>query len=321
MTRPSVASSPSTPRAARNLTGAAWMVLSGIGFTVYLIMAKQVSSEVHPLVLAFFRSAIGFVIVAPLLVRQGLSFLKTDKLGLILTRSLFGTLGFILSLIAVSDFFTLPLSQFNALSFSRPLFVTLMAALLLNEAVGRHRLGAVAAGFFGVLVMAVPGVIFFWLPEGAGPPLDLAALLALASAFFFAGAIVLVKSLSATHSPAQLLTWANLLSTLLLMPGLFWFWSPPSPVAWVMILTMSITGLLAQYAYITAMSMGDASFLSPMDYLRLPMAAAADFLLFQLVPGPYVWIGAVIIVTATLYITVREARLKRKIYPNPPSGA
>lgn len=305
----------------RNLTGAVWMIGSGVGFTIYLIMAKQVSAEVHPVVLAFFRAAIGFAITAPLLIRHGPSFLKTDKLPLILTRSMFGTLGFILSLIAVSDFFTLPLAQFNALSFSRPLFVTLLAALLLKEAVGPHRLGAVGVGFFGVLVMAVPGVIFFWLPEGAGPPLDLAALLAIASAFFFAGAIVLVKTLSATHSATQLLTWANLLSTVILLPGLVWFWSPPSPEAWLMIILMSVAGLAAQFAYITAMSMGDASFLSPMDYLRLPMAAAADFLLFQLLPGPYVWIGAGVIVTATLYITLREARQRRKTYPSQAPGA
>ncbi|MEM1149422.1 MAG: DMT family transporter [Pseudomonadota bacterium] len=308
--------SPSTPRAARDLTGAVWMVGSGVGFTIYLIMAKQVSSEVHPVVLAFFRAAIGFLITAPLLVRHGWRFLKTDQLPLILTRSLFGTLGFVLSLIAVSDFFALPLAQFNALSFSRPLFVTLLAALLLNEAVGPHRLGAVGVGFIGVLIMAVPGVVFFWLPEGAGPPLDLAALLALGSAFFFAGAIVLVKSLTATHSASQLLIWANLLSTLILLPGLVWFWTPISPMAWVMILVMSITGLAAQFAYITAMGMGDASFLSPMDYLRLPMAAAADFLLFQLVPGPYVWIGAAVIVTATLYITLREASRRKTPYPS-----
>lgn len=297
------------------------MIGSGIGFTIYLIMAKQASSEIHPVVLAFFRAAIGFAITAPLILRHGPAFLKTEKLGLILTRSMFGTLGFILSLLAVSDFFTLPLSQFNALSFSRPLFVTLLAAVLLNEAVGPHRLGAVGVGFLGVLVMAVPGVVFFWLPEGAGPPLDLAALLALASAFFFAGAIVLVKSLSATHTAAQLLTWANLLSTIILLPGLIWFWSPPSLVGWLMIITMSITGLVAQYAYITAMGMGDASFLSPMDYLRLPMAAAADFLLFKLVPGQYVWIGAAIIVVATIYITLREARMKRNNYPNPSTRA
>ena len=287
------------------------MIASGVGFTIYLVMAKQVSSEVHPIVLAFFRSFFGLLFVSPILVQRGIGFLKTPKFGLVLSRSLFGTMGFALSLIAVSDFFTLPLSQFNALSFSRPLFITLLASVFLGEAVGIHRLGAVAIGFIGVLIMAVPGVVLFWLPQEASPPLDLGSVMAIASALFFAGAITLVKSLSATHTPLQLVVWANLLSSILLLPALLWFWTPPSPMAWLMIVTMSLTGLAAQYCYVMAMSMGDASFLSPMDYLRLPMAALADFLLFQLLPGRYVWIGAAIIVLATLYITWREARLRR----------
>ena len=59
------------------------------------------------------------------------------------------------------------------------------------------------------------------------------------------------------------------------------------------------------------MSVGDVSFLSPMDYLRLPMAAVADWLIFQMLPGPWTWVGTAIIIGATLYITLRERRLRK----------
>jgi len=286
------------------------MLASGIGFTGYVVLAKLISADIHPMVIAFFRAFLGLLIMAPLLLRRGRAFFRTDRLGLILLRSLFGTLGFILSLLAISDFFDLPLSQFNAISFSRSLFVTLLAALLLGEIVGPRRWGAVAVGFLGVLVMVLPYEIFFWLPapETGGVTLDLGTLLALGSAFAFAGAIVLVKSLSATHSPGQLLAWANLLSTVLLLPLAIWYWTTPTLAQWLLIMAMAASGLGAQYCYVRAMSIGDASFLSPMDYLRLPMAAAADWLLFRILPGMFVWIGAAIIVAATLYITIREAR-------------
>lgn len=294
-----------------NLQGALLMVASGVGFTVYLVLAKQMSATVHPVFLAFWRAAIGLLFTAPLILRVGPSIFRTAQLPLIFLRSLFGTFGFILSLIAVSDFFSLPLAQFNALSFSRPLFVTILAALLLGEIVGPRRWGAVMAGFFGVLVMAVPGVVLFWLPQGEGAiSFDLGAALAIASAFAFAGAIVLVKQLSGDHTPAQLLIWANLLSTLLLLGPALWYWSDPGLAGWGLILAMSIAGLGAQFCYITAMSRGDASFLAPMDYLRLPMSALADWLLFRLLPGVYVWVGAAIIVGSTLYIAWREARMR-----------
>ena len=299
-----------------NLQGALLMIVSGIGFTIYLVLAKQMSATVHPVFLAFWRAAIGLVFTLPLIVKVGPALFRTRQLPLIGLRSLFGTLGFIFSLIAVSDFFQLPLAQFNALSFSRPLFVTILAALLLGELVGPRRWGAVIVGFFGVLVMAVPGIVLFWLPQGDTAIIfDLGAGLAIASAFAFAGAIVLVKRLSRAHSPAQLLIWANLLSTILLVGPAIWFWSDPGLAGWGLILAMSLAGLGAQYCYITAMSGGDASFLAPMDYLRLPMAALADWLLFRLLPGVYVWLGAAIIVGATLYIAWREASKR-----TPPRG-
>ncbi len=300
---------------AANLKGALWMVVSGMGFTAYVVLAKLISADIHPMVIAFFRASIGLLIMAPLLVRKGPGFFRTDRLGLILLRSLFGTVGFILSLLAISDFFELPVSQFNAISFSRSLFVTLLAAFLLGEVVGPRRWGAVAVGFLGVLVMVVPYEILFWLdaPKEGGLVVDLGSALALGSAFAFAGAIVLVKSLSSGHTPGQLLAWANLLSTTLLLPLAIWYWTTPNAMQMLLLLAMAVSGLGAQYCYVRAMSIGDASFLSPMDYLRLPMAAAADFLLFRILPGQFVWIGAAVIVSATLYITFRESRRRPTI--------
>jgi drug/metabolite transporter (DMT)-like permease len=75
---------------------------------------------------------------------------------------------------------------------------------------------------------------------------------------------------------------------------------------------MGIVGFGAQFCYIAAMSVGEASFISPVDYLRLPMSSVADFLVFRMVPGVNVWIGAVIIVISTLYIGLRERLRSRQ---------
>jgi len=249
------------------------MVLSGIGFTIYTVLAKELSETVHPVYLAFWRSFFALFISVPVIMRAGLSTMKTKRPGMLLARSLFGTLGFTLAMIAVSDFFTLSLSQFNAISFSRPLFVTVLAALVLREMVGPHRWGAVAVGFVGVLIMVVPGLFMFWAPGiSGGFALDGGTLCAIASAFFLAFAIVLVKTLSAELSPVALLTYANLLSTLMLLPFAFIYWSMPDLQTWGWIIFMALTGFVAQFCYISAVSAGDASFISPLDYLRLPMA-------------------------------------------------
>ena len=293
----------------RNLTGALWLVLSGFAFTIFLILAKQLSSSQSPAVLAFWRSCVGLLVVLPIILQRGWGVVRITRPKLVILRSLVGTVAFLFSMYAISDAFALPLSQFNAISFSRALFVTLLAAWLLGETVGKWRWGALIVGFFGVLVMVVPDLILPWYEsdEGAeGLVIDAGTLFALLSALGFAGAIVMVKSLTATHSPMTLLIWANFLSTLLLAPFLLFQFSAPVGVEWFWLIAMSLVGVLGQYCYITAMSVGDASFLAPVDYLRLPMAALADFLIFKMLPGHPVWIGTGIIISATLFITYRE---------------
>ncbi len=285
------------------------MLASAVAFTLYLTLAKQLGGQLDPGQLAFLRAFIALVVTIPFMMRQGWSVLRTDRPLMIFGRSLAGTLGFLLSLYALSDAFSLPLSQFSAISFSRTLFVVVLAALVLREHVGPRRWIATGVGFIGVLIMV--------RPEGG---IDGGSALALASAASFALAIILVKTLSATHTPLTLLTLANIVSCLILLPLAIWKWQTPTPVQWLLVTGMAVAGVSAQFCYITAMRIGDASFQAPMDYIRLPMTAVADALVFRVLPGLSIWIGAAVIVASTLYIAWREAALGRKRAAKDPSG-
>jgi drug/metabolite transporter (DMT)-like permease len=302
-----------TPGLSGNLKGALLLVLAGVGFTIYLLLNKLMSADVHPVLLAFWRAFFGMVLAIPFVAKSGFQVMKTRRPGMLILRSLFGTLGFTLAIVAVSDLYSVTLAQFNAISFTRPLFVTLLAALILREVVGIYRWSAVLVGFIGVLVMVVPGVFTFWQPGAMdGLDFDLGSGWALLSAFSLAAAIVFVKFLSGELSAMALLLYANFFSTLILAPFLFFYWADFSLQMWGMILAMSFVGFVSQFCYISAMSVGEASFISPIDYLRLPMSAVADFAVFRLVPGLNVWIGAMIIVVSTLYIGLRERRSGKK---------
>ena len=292
-----------------NLRGALLMIVSGIGFTLYLLLNKLLSSDIHPVFLAFWRAFLGMWMAIPFVAVLGFGKMRTKRPGLLLLRSLFGTLGFTLAIVAVSDFFALTLAQFNAISFTRPLFVTLLAALALREFVGPHRWTALIVGFLGVVIMVMPGLFMFWQPGAVSlTGFDLGGMIALISAFTLAAAIVMVKFLSAELPAMVLLLYANMLSSLLLCPFLFVFWSEVGLQDAGLILAMSAFGFVSQFCFIYAMSIGDASFLSPIDYLRLPMSAVADFWVFRLIPGVSVWIGAGIIVVSTFYIGWRERK-------------
>ena len=303
---------PSTGRLSGNALGALFMLFSAVGFTAYTVLSKTLTEEVHPVFLAFWRAFFACFMSVPIIMRVGISKMKTRHPGLLLLRSLFGTLGFTLAIVALSADFNLTFSQFNAISFSRSLFVTVLAAIFLREVVGPHRWGAVIIGFFGVLIMVVPGVFVFWMPvaPSAGFHLDTGTICAILSAFFLAFAIVLVKTLSAELSAVALLTYANVFSSILLLPFAIYYWSMPSLETWGWIVVMAGVGFVAQFCYISAVSIGDASFLSPLDYLRLPMATGADLVIVGMLPGVNVWVGAGIIIASAVYITWRDRKKK-----------
>ena len=197
-----------------------WMIASGVVFTLFLTLSKTFSADYDPGFLAFWRAAVAMLLTLPVIMRQGFSVLKVHQPGLIFLRSIFGTLGFVFSFYAVSDAFGLPLSEFNAISFSRAMFITVLAALLLKERVGVHRWGATLAGFAGVMVMMQPQL-----------GLSIGMILALASAASLAGAITLVKTLSRRHKPVTLLMWANILSAIMLLPLAIWYLREALPQA------------------------------------------------------------------------------------------
>ena len=291
------------------------MIVSAFGFTIHLSLGKYLSGDYDPAMLAFYRSIVSVFWTLPFILRAGPSAFRTRKFGLLFLRSLLGTFGFLLGFYAISEQFGMPLSQFNAISFSRALFVIVLAALLLRETVGPRRWIATAVGFLGVLLMVRPDT-----------GINVASLMALGAAISLAGAIVLVKTLSAFHSPLVLLTYSNVLSTILigafmLTPWGISGWSLPKTFGdGVLIASMALAGLIAQSCYITAMSKGEASFLSSMDYIRLPMTACVDWLIFQEFPGPFVWLGAAIIVASTLFIAIREAQESRVGRSEPPDS-
>jgi drug/metabolite transporter (DMT)-like permease len=297
-----------------NLQGALWMILSGAGYTLHLALAKEITADIHPVFLAFWRSFLAFLFAAPLIWFLHVR-IHTARFGALVTRSLIGSAGFVFGLIAIWPKFGLPLAEFNALSFTRPLFVTLLAMFLLHEKVGVHRSTAVVVGFIGVLVMTLlPALI----GQDGGAHFNAGSVFAILSSLCFAFTIVLVKSLTGVHQPLALLIWANLLSSIFILPAALAVWTAPSSAEWVLIAGMAFFGVVAQFCFIKGMSVGDASFLSPMDYLRLPMGATADWFMIRALPGIFVWAGAGIIVVSTLYITWREHVLNRVKPPQPP---
>jgi len=159
---------------------------------------------------------------------------------------------------------------------------------------------AVAIGFVGVLLMIQPGTNDF-------DPISLFALLGAAAAGMV---MVIVRKLSQTDEPITTLSYqAFLVGVIVAIPALY-AWQPPTAFEWMLLLTIGVVSYGAQLLNIYAYKWGEASVLASLDYVRLLYATLFGFLLFDTLPGLFTWVGAGVIIAASLYTVHRERQKK-----------
>jgi drug/metabolite transporter (DMT)-like permease len=281
-----------------NSRGALWMIASGVGFSVMAVGIKLLGHRLENFQIGFFRVVIGFVAILPFVAGGGLTRLRTRHHGVHFVRAVFGLLAMYCSYYAIAR---MPLADYTGLSFTKPLFATLLAIAILGETVRWRRWTATLVGFFGVLVMVRPGA-------GTFHP---AALAALTDSFSVAFLVTLVKRLPATETPLTMLFYFGLFATVMSIGPAIYSWQWPTVLEWLLLIGVGVLGALSQMFWIRAFRAGEASAVAPFDYLRLPIAATIGFVGTSELPTIWTFIGAAVIVASTLYIAHREAQLRK----------
>lgn len=272
------------------------MLLGGLGFSVALAIAKQLTAEIHSFELNFFRCLFGLVALAPIFVSHGTSIVRTRCWRLHLGRGLFGGVGQICVYFALTY---LPLAVVTAVTYTRPLWLVVLAVLFLGESVRWRRWTAIAVGFMGVLIVARPSL------EGLGFPLAVLVF----STLCHSSAHVFLKKSTAIDPPATIVFWYLVISTFVGAVPTIFVWVTPTleQFGW-----LALTGVLyvVGQGFITlAFRAGEATAIAPFDYVRLLYAIAFDIVLFTTWPDAWTIVGSLVIVGSTLYIARRQARL------------
>lgn len=169
-------------------------------------LIRDLSSEISPFEIAFFRNAIGLLLLVPVMWRIGFEFPPAPALKAYGIRAVIGICAMWAWYSALS--FT-PLAEAITLNFTVALWMIPVAILLLGEKVGMRRWAATIVGFYGVLIVMQPGA----------QTVGLGSLLAIFSALMFAISMSLVRLLTRTQRPIAIVFYMNLLMTPLSRPG------------------------------------------------------------------------------------------------------
>jgi drug/metabolite transporter (DMT)-like permease len=283
-------------------------VAAGVSvFTIQDVIVKTLSSvyPVHQIVVL--RSLVAFPILLWVTYAEQRGHVKMHR-GL-----LHAARGFILYVSYTCYYLglaRLPMADVIALTFTVPLFVTMLGVLVLGERVRVRRWVALGAGFIGVLVILRPGIGLF----------EPAALLPIASAIAYATSAVMARRLGSTESGGAMAltaTGAYIVGgalTAAVLAGV----EPPADAAasirfllnpWIWPSTldlalMALCGCIAAFGFF-CLSQGyrltEAYRAAPCEYAALPWGVLWGYLFFGNTPDAVMILGALIIMGAGLY--------------------
>jgi len=287
-----------------NMKGAVVLMLAAAGFALMTALIKLAGSRLHVTQILFLRQIGMIVMLLPFLVKNFPDSLRTQRLKLQLIRLMFALVAMLFGFTAIIH---MPLADATAIGFAKSFFVTIFAVLILHETVGVYRWSAVVVGFVGVLIMLQPGTDVF----------SIYSVYALIGSAAAGVVMVVIRLLSRSEAPASILTYQAVGVAIAMAIPAFLYWQAPTPREWAIIVAIGFVSYFAQKANIYAYKWGEASLLASLDYARLLYATILGFFLFDQLPGLYTWLGALLIVCASIYTVHREARRNQSLARSP----
>jgi drug/metabolite transporter (DMT)-like permease len=194
----------------------------------------------------------------------------------------------------------LPLIEAVVFSYLAPVFMALLARVLLGEKAGASTLAAIGVCFAGVVVIA-------W-GKGVGRDMvgrDLLGVgLALAAAVTYALAMVLLRARSGSDTIVGIVSLQNVFAVACMAPAAAVLGTPSALLGpdWAAFLAVGLLGTLGHLAYAYAFTRAPAAQVGTVEYTSFLWAAALGYLLFGEVPTLSALAGGGLIVTGSLLL-------------------
>ena len=252
-----------------NLKAALWMAGSITSFLIMSIAGRETTAKLDVFQVLELRSVIGFFILLPLVfLAGGFSAMRTERPLQHIGRNVAHYAGQAAWLYALT---LIPLGELVSIEFTTPIWTALLAVFFLGEKLSRARIAAIVLGLVGIIVIVRPGV-------GAA---ETGHLIVLGAAVAFGISLVMVKSLTRSDSVVKIIFWMLVIQSAIgLYPALAVWKTPPADL-WPWIFLIAFSGMSSHFCLARALVHADATFISPMDFLRVPLSALIGWMLYS----------------------------------------
>lgn len=279
------------------MRGIVLMCLSTVAFSIMHGLVRFVSEVLPPFQIAFFRNIFGLAFLLPLLMRSRFAVLRTRQIGLHALRG-------VINMAAMLMFFTAlsisPIAKVTALGFTAPIFMAILAVIVLGERFRIYRWSAIFLGFAGMLIILRPGLVV----------IDTGALLVIGSAVLWAVAMLIIKIQSQTESSLTIVAYMGIFLGVFSIAPALWVWQPFELQTLGLMVLIGLLGSIAQMAISESLKETDPTALMPFDFLKLIWTAMIGAWFFAEIPDMFTWIGATVIFSSGLFIALRERSVR-----------
>lgn len=268
--------------------GALYGFIAALSFALMSVFVKKIGTHLPTSMLIFARFTISLILLLPwIALSKNFSFKVQHPIRYVLR--------ILASLLAIFFLFYalkfLPLVDALLLNNTAPLFVPLIAWLMLDIKTPHKALAGILLGFIGIGIILQPGQDIF----------SLAALLAVFSGVFAALAIVQMRLISKTSSILQILFYYFVISAF--VSGIFTFaqWKTPTDInMWLLLFAIGIFGTLFQVFSTLSYAVAPVRLMSPLTFLNVVFGGIFDWLIWNNEPTLLTIVGALMVITGTI---------------------
>ncbi len=284
--------------------GIIYIILSGLCFLIVNFFVKLLGGGSqnlveglqkypgHELVLA--RSIVSFAISLFIIKKRKLPLFGNNKRWLII-RGVSGT-------IALTIFFYtihyLPLAIAATVQYLAPIFTIIIAVIFLKEKVNTLQWLFIGLSFSGVVLIALDKITgvnaepeqisFFWLGLG------------LISAVFSGLAYTAIIKLKSTDAPITIVFYFPMIAIPIMILLCFYSFTIPQGIEWFFLLLIGIFTQLAQISMTRALHSGNASTITPFQYLGAIYSFLLGYFIFDETLNMIVNIGICLLISGVI---------------------
>ena len=263
------------------------MLLASASFATMAALVKSLGGGMPLLQMVSLRCLISAPVLFVILAYRGQPVLVRAKKVLLL-RTLLG-------MSAMCGFFYalthMELAGCIFIGRAQPLFLALLAPVILGEATPRAVWLAIGLGFAGVLIIVNPAGI--WSP---------AALAALFAALASAGAHLMVRRLNRTDPPLLIVANFTLLTGFVTMVPALLFFRKMDARQWLTIIAIAILATCGQLLMTNAYRRDRAPAVAAASYSSLVLSVLYGYLFWDEIPGGAIWLGGIFILVGGIIL-------------------